>query len=183
MNLDRLENDYEYGIGVDPGWKNLGLAIVSKRTDTNIINLLGSYTLNPAELGGYIPTCKQISNIVMQTVSADDTDKRIFTMERYVAYNNVITAEAENILMMIGAIVREADEWDIEKETRLVRAIDWKTHLVKQLFKKKQFDNPSTSLDKKFSKAAAMACIDNLKEFNNDHEADAICLACLPFFQ
>lgn len=183
MNVDRIDAQYAYGIGIDPGWKNLGLAIVSKRFDTNEINLLSSHTLNPSELGGIVATSCRISSIVNDYISADISDTRIFTMERYVAYNNVITAEAENILMMIGAIVLEANEWNIDRETRLVRAIDWKMHLVKQLFKKKQFSNPSDKLDKKFSKAAARACIDNDKEFDNDHEADAICLACLPFFQ
>jgi hypothetical protein len=62
----------------------------------------------------------------------------------------------------------------------LHRAIDWKMDMVKALHKKKEFENPSSKLDKKFSIAAAKACLDHEHTFATDHEADAVCLASYP---
>jgi hypothetical protein len=90
-----------------------------------------------------------------------------------------VTTESETITMMIGALILGTDYYT-SHEVRLFRAIDWKMNIVKALFKKQGFQNPSDKLDKKFSIAAAKA-VANVKEIKTDHEADAICLAGLPF--
>lgn len=168
-----------YSVGIDPGWKNLGLAIL--REDENGLTLISTHTLNPSEMGGHAKAALIIRSLVLKAVSADQTDienlQVSLAIERYVSYNNVNTAESENILMLIGAILCAFD--DISSNPGMYRAIDWKTELVKLLVKNRGFDNPSTSLDKKFSIAAAHACLDIPGKFNNDHEADAVCLAAI----
>lgn len=174
---------YNYSLGIDPGWKNLGLGIVRRKVDGSDIELVHSQVLNPSELGGVIKTCKAIKDICYKHVPGSDMDDFTGTIERYVPYNNVFTGEAENITMLIGSLAFSLDYYLVsDKEPVLYRAIDWKMALVKSLFKWKRFNNPSDKLDKKFSIAAAKACISNPeKEIETDHEADAICLASLRF--
>lgn len=172
---------YDYGIGIDPGWKNLGLGIVRRAEGETDIELIYSSTFNPAQLGGILPAVTKIVEVVSSTLDRSVLDSVTFNMERYVAYKGVQTTDSEDIIMLIGALYYAFNYEMVE--AGLVRAIDWKMWLVKQLFKKRGFTNPSTSLDKKFSIAAAKACISNDKEFDTDHEADAICLACLDFFK
>lgn len=93
------------------------------------------------------------------------------TVERYVAYGGITSKYSEHILMLIGAIVDRTRD----SEQLFFRAIDWKKELLKKEFKETGFRNPSTSLDKKFSKALATH-ITGVK-FKTDHEADAACLA------
>lgn len=169
---------YEYGIGVDPGWKNLGLAIVRRAEDSETVELVHSCTLNPGELGGIVPALTKICEIVETHVVG--ASKVYSGIERYVAYGNTVTHESENILMMIGALVIGMNYFNKGSNTKMVRAIEWKIALAKALFKWRKFSNPSVKLDKKFSVAAAQ-CIINNKDFANDHEADAICIAALPF--
>lgn len=170
---------YEYGIGIDPGWKNLGLAVVCREVGKEEIQLVYSGTLNPAELGGILPTLKKVCEIVEPLLF--DADKVYSGIERYVAYGDTVTHESENILMLIGALVVGMNYFNKATDnTKMVRAIEWKTGLVKALFKWKKFSNPSTKLDKKFSVAAAK-CILNGEEIETDHEADAIDIAALPF--
>lgn len=174
--------EYTYSIGIDPGWKNLGFALVKSRGVGEKIHLVHSETINPSELGGVIETCKHINDICNDRIHLFDADEIISTVERYVPYNNVFTAEAENITMLIGAL-NYSLYWEFQTQPGLVRAIDWKMALVKALFKTKGFNNPSDKLDKKFSIAAAKACLfegDEL-EIETDHVADAICLASLKF--
>jgi Holliday junction resolvasome RuvABC endonuclease subunit len=169
----------EYGIGIDPGWKNIGLAIVSREVGSEKVSLVHSCVLNPAELGGIIPALKETCRIIEKHIP-DHEKATIYTgMERYVSYQNVNTAEAENILMMIGALMVGLNYYN-SAGTKMVRAIEWKTGLVKALFKWKKFTNPSDKLDKKFSVAAANCLTDNAKHETN-HESDAICIAALPF--
>jgi hypothetical protein len=170
---------YEYGIGIDPGWKNLGLAVVCREVGKEDIQLVHSSTLNPAELGGILPTLKKICELVEPLLVGAD---RVCTgIERYVAYGDTVTHESENILMMIGALVVGMNYFNKATDgTKMVRAIEWKTGLVKALFKWKKFNNPSTKLDKKFSVAAAESILEGVKVETN-HESDAICIAALPF--
>ncbi|MNK09920.1 Crossover junction endodeoxyribonuclease RuvC [compost metagenome] len=185
-------SDAKYSIGIDPGWKNLGVAVVRKESGN--IKLIYSATFNPSESKTLVQAARKISGEIYEKISSDYFDgSRACTpsfkihgvMERYVSYTGVHTAEAENILMMIGALASESYSTLIETggEYEMVRAIDWKKELVKLLFKKKGFSNPSDSLDKKFSVAAAKACLSTETEINTNHEADAICMACLPFLR
>lgn len=169
----------EYGIGIDPGWKNLGMAIVKREFESEDIQLVHSCVLNPSALGGIIPTLGRVDKIIQEHIPTIPQVKIHTGMERYVSYANVNTAEAENILMMIGALVPMLNYYDRNGPT-LVRAIDWKTSLVKALFKWRRFSNPSDKLDKKFSVAAANCITDNA-EHETNHESDAICIAALPF--
>lgn len=170
-----------YSVGVDPGWRHLGLAII--KHDGKGLSLLYSAALDPAALGGHVKATNHIVAIVnnrLRNDGADPDDLFNVTIERYVAYGGVNTAEAENILMLIGALVYafSASLYG-NASLSLYRAIEWKTNLVKLLVKNRGFDNPSSSLDKKFSIAAAHACLDIPGEFKTDHEADAIDLACI----
>lgn len=173
---------FDYSVGIDPGWKNLGFAIVRKNQEAKdtAIELVHSCVLNPEELGGVIPTVEKALALTRQNIDMYDLDVLYGNMERYVSYNNTFTSEAENITLLIGGLLFGFKE-RTGLQFGLHRAIDWKMSLVKALFKWKRFENPSDKLDKKFSIAAAKACISNNKEFETDHEADAICLACLPF--
>lgn len=155
-------------LGIDPGWKNLGAAVLLNQDKE--LRLLRSWTWDVS--GG--PT--NVPGDILQVMdNARPTD---VTIERYVPYNNTFSAEAENITMLIGGLRQRFSEEGAD--VYLVRAIDWKTALVKILVKYYGFDNPSTSLDKKFSVAAAK-CLLKLDNLNiTDHEADAICLAAFP---
>jgi hypothetical protein len=162
----------QYSLGIDPGWKNLGIAVVS--FDGNNIALEHCRTENPSQY----PFPQAVLSLTSLGIVPTYTG-----LERYVSYKGVNTAEAENILMLIGALRFKLTTL-AGSDTLLYRAIDWKTELVKSLVKLKQFDNPSMDLDKKFSIAAANACLDiNTKGFNTDHEADAICIASRPFIR
>jgi Holliday junction resolvasome RuvABC endonuclease subunit len=173
-------NNYQYGVGIDPGWKNLGFAIVRQEEGSEEIQLVYSEAMNPSERGivgttGYLV---DMLNRLLAEFTRMPEDVRV-NIERYVPYNNVMTAESENITMLIGSLMMGFSDYS-GSEIRLFRAIDWKMNLVKALFKWKKFSNPSIKLDKKFSIAAAQEIV-NVKEIETDHEADAICLASLGF--
>lgn len=166
-----------YLLGIDPGWKNLGYAILKE--EDGEFTLLKSGVENPSVKDAEFP--QYFYSKVFQDIYIEDDLHRDeiavldqVSLERYVPYNNTFSAEAENITMLIGGL-RE-----VFKPANLYRAIDWKTALVKMLVKHTGFDNPSTSLDKKFSIAAAKHILNNKGDFNSDHEADAVCLAAFP---
>lgn len=158
-----------YLLGIDPGWKNLGYAILKE--ENGEFSLVHSGVENPSETDAEFPSVLAAKTWSIIGSENDFTHKSV---ERYVPYNNTFTAETENITMIIGGL-RE-----VFRPVNLYRAIDWKTQLVKLLAKNTGFDNPSTSLDKKFSIAAARHILNNKGDFNSDHEADAICLAAFP---
>jgi len=160
-------------IGIDPGWKTLGLSVV-RREESGLV-LVHSETMNPSERGLF-----QTTDIVRNLVS--ELGPSVVHMERYVGYAGVHSKDSERILMMIGALEYALGLAGNIEELSLYRAIDWKTELVKLLFRKRGFDNPSTKLDKKFSIAAAKACV-NVSTVGSTHEADSICLASLPFIR
>lgn len=181
----------EYSVGIDPGWTNLGLALVGKGPKG--LFLCMSKTLCPRDLGGQDSISKAVGYYVQKALTEEGTKTDAayppalnhldhLVIERYVSYNGVQTSESENILMLIGAL-RESLRSFYAPELTLYRAIDWKMKLVKHLVRTKGFDNPSNSLDKKFSIAAAKSCLDVKGEFESDHEADAICLASIPLFK
>lgn len=169
-------------IGIDPGWKNLGLAI-SRRISSTKIEVIGSKVFNPS-LGDAIFV--ESLPLIVNSILGDTTKYEVgyLTIERYVPYNNVFSAETENITMLIGMIrsrffhSNECSESGLN--VNLVRAIDWKIKLAQHNAKHTEFSNPSSSLDKKYSIAMASFITDNKYEFKTDHEADAICLSSLP---
>lgn len=161
-------------MGIDPGWKNLGYAVVNL-DEKGQLSLLRSGTMNPSTLG--------LAGTVDYLVEDLTTPSpELVTIERFISYKGVHTSDSENIVMVIGGLDYAFQKTGsvVESYPQLVRAIEWKTELVKLLVKNKGFDNPSTSLDKKFSIAAAKSCLDIPGDFKSDHEADAVCLACLP---
>jgi Holliday junction resolvasome RuvABC endonuclease subunit len=164
-----------WSIGIDPGWKNAGIALLCQ--DENGLRLVCSHTLSPFALGGVVEGVDEVIKIISKHVHPSDVAS--IGIERYVSYNNVNTAETENILMFIGALRYGLATFLGSANCELYRAIEWKMALVKLLVKNKSFDNPSTALDKKFSIAAAHACLDIKGEFSNDHEADAVCLGAI----
>ena len=165
-------------LGMDPGIKNFGLAtlvqvdqykfeIVHKQTlDT------GTYT-SLEEFGAQLLTLARLN--------PPHTNSTL-TIERFVPYNNVWSDIAEDVNNLIGMIRLS---WYVENKlhpAKLVRAIEWKTALVRKLARETGFDNPSPKgeLDKKFSLAAAKHIVINPEVITTDHEADAICLAAFP---
>lgn len=175
-------SEVRYSLGIDPGWKNLGYGFVKE--EVGEISLIDSGTLSPADMLTY--NVPDFLYSALRNLTAQPVWLSYLTMERYVSYQNVQTAESENILMLMGMLdygLQSLLTGQSPGITRLHRAIDWKMELVKLLVKNKGFDNPSLKLDKKFSIAAAHACLDNQGTFKTDHEADAICLAALPFLR
>lgn len=183
-----MATEFLYRLGIDPAWKNLGVSLVREHTETGEVTLVASTVMNPS---GY-PTIplfvNDLHDWVYEKIDGDghgiipENSERFLesvTIERFVAYAGVSTAETENICMIIGGLQQIMfDKWGCH--SLMIRAIDWKTSLVKELFKRKGFENPSTKLDKKFSIAAAKACLDEDVKFATDHEADATCLASYP---
>jgi len=158
----------KYLVGIDPGWKNLGFAIT--RVDKNgFIFKEFTCVMDPSSFSSPTKFIEELDRVI---ISSGINKIHSVTIERFVAYAGVSTAETENICMLIGSLVyyfAASGYWGVEP--LLVRAIDWKTQLVKLLYKQKGFDNPSPKLDKKFSIAAAKACLDMENVFKTDHES------------
>ena len=170
-------------LGVDPGWKTAGYALLSY-DDVEGFKVVFAGVDDPSQSGSRYPSV--FAAKLHEHVAPNSGSLAFATMERFVPYNNTFSTEAENIVMMIGGLREAMQPW--AQETRatgrgqmvLVRAIDWKVALVKILVKHLGFDNPSSSLDKKFSIAAATHILNGKYEFKTDHEADAVCLAAFP---
>jgi Holliday junction resolvasome RuvABC endonuclease subunit len=168
-------------LGVDPGFKNLGAAIVRQDlTGEHPYSLLESKVFNPSKASSLESfTASFLDWVAGSCGGLDLVDSS--SIERYVAYQGVSTAETESITTIIGML--RYGLWEASGDTpHLYRAIEWKTCLSKALFKT-GFRNPSTDLDKTFSMAAAAALLglDKSKStIKTDHEADAICLATIP---
>lgn len=160
-------------IGIDPGTTNLGIAVVGEEG-----NLKGqTLTTKVFNSKKYKDRVSAIFDIGMfcsdQAATAGEQVKGV-RIERYVPYAGTFSSDAEGIVLLIGGL--EHMFFSRFSETPLLlRAIEWKPRLCKDLVLKKNFSNPSTKFDKKFSKAAA-TCITG-REFKTDHEADAVCLA------
>ncbi len=155
-------------VGIDPGWTNLGFAVLNDNNEIEVAK-----TLNPSDKG--IAHTVEYIDAWLETVSSLAKMQHL-TMERYVAYKGVHNPRSEEILMLIGAL-----NYGLRNQVRaqaMVRAIDWKPALCKHLFKEKGFRNPSKTFDKDFSMAAAEAICGEIP--SSDHVADAICLAYFP---
>ena len=164
-----------FNIGIDPGWKNLGLAIL-ECGGTNNPALVCSVTLDPSKsktMNGFILELDEVIQHQIKGLSLDSV-----CIERYVPFKGVPTPNSEDINKIIGALCLYFEtKYDVVPI--MVRSIDWKMKLVKALFKTGKFTNPSTSLDKKFSLAAAKFCCEITTKITH-HEADATCLSYFP---
>jgi hypothetical protein len=162
--VKKLKKGIKMVLGIDPGWKNLGIAGIEDNSLvfslTKVPSSLGITGFIKDEICGIINKHKEISLVVI---------------ERYVAYEGVHNPVSEDILMLIGALQYFFEDKGIE--VKLIRAIDWKNTLARYLSKNFDFSNPSTSFDKAFSLASA----EKLSGITvkTDHEADAICLGFL----
>lgn len=149
-----------YYLGIDPAWRTFAYCVLDE--DNKPVRY---GQLDPKELPiGSVPS-------VMKDEIALDIEG--VCIERYVTFKGVRT-NPENILMIIGQL----QYWCFRHglEPMMLRSMDWKGALVKHL-RKKGFENPSDTLDKEFSLAAA-EFITGVK-FKTDHIADAACLAYL----
>jgi Holliday junction resolvasome RuvABC endonuclease subunit len=168
-------SEFTYHVGIDPGWKNLGICVCKRETETEIITVIHTAVMNPSSFLTISEFIAKLDKVLTPLILHVDS----VMIERFVAYAGVSTAETENICMLIGALCFYfVSQWD--KEPGLLRAIDWKMNLVKALVTKKGFDNPSSKLDKKFSMAAALASVNVTIPYTTDHEGDAVCLAAYP---
>jgi len=173
----------EISIGIDPGWVNLGLSIVQKVQPFKV-KVIASGVFNPSKNDyGFIEELPIIINSMISDTSQFEI--KFITIERYVPYNNVFSSETENITMLIGMIRARFLGYnactDSSVYPKMIRAIDWKIKISQICNQHTGFSNPSPSFDKKFSVALAKHITDNSYEFKTDHEADACCLASLPF--
>ncbi len=181
-----MDHSHVYRIGVDPAWKNLGVSVIKEEVKTGKLTPVFTKVMNPSTYKSISEFVSDLHDEVHHSLvhEEDHADKShdqtvSVTIERFVAYAGVSTSETENICMIIGALqFMFYSDWGLD--ALMLRAIDWKTTLVKELYKQKGFDNPSAKLDKKFSIAAGVACLDVEVKFKTDHEADATCLAAYP---
>lgn len=167
-------------VGIDPGWENLGLAVLSDVWNPDVckFTLLKSATLKPSSNSH---TAEAAIEVVSQFANLDDSNPTHVTIERYVSYGNVRSTHTEEITELIGG-VHTACVYEVPGvEVLKIRAVDWKFALVKLLNKHWGFENksPNGNLDKKFSLQAAQFLLGGIT-VPTDHEADAICLAAFP---
>lgn len=188
MTLDILI-PFNIYIGVDPGVVNTGVSISATYGDT-AFKVFKSFVFSPRAHGKELldkavaaeKLAEEIGTSLKECLSLiPDKDRNLLVyktnkealIERYVAYQGKLTPESEEVLLFIGSLISELRKLGIS--VKVARAVDWKMYLVKQLFKKEGFKNPSEKLDKKFSDAAATHII-GVKPKTN-HESDAICMS------
>lgn len=154
-----------FALGIDPGWASFGLGIIDRSG-----KVVHQWSSAPKTLGitGFLDRL---------TSELEPYPAQSLIMERYVGYEGVNSGSSEYILMLIGALVYYFESRQVP--VTMVRAIDWKSTLCKILVTTKDFTNPSSTFDKKFSLAAAQLIAG--QKFKSDHEADAICLAYLGY--
>lgn len=169
--------DGKYLLGCDPGFRNWGSALLEEKNGE--LELIRTWLLNPSS---FCSMAHFVEHLWNEVTCFDQRTISSVVIERFVPFNSTATAEAEYINHAIGALCGIVRLKDPFLQPLLVRSVEWKTNLVKALVKTKGFDNPSATLDKKFSFAAAEACLDfeKLDRKRSDHEADSICLAAYP---
>lgn len=175
-------------VGIDPGWVNLGLAVLIPEPGGVKYRKVFSAVYDPSKAPEAF--VESLPIILLGALPGIPTDygETSLTVERYVPYAGVTTQITEDLTMLIGMIRMKFYSLGLQScppapiSVRLTRAIDWKTYLAKTLSKNEGFSNPSNSaeLDKVFSKAAAEFLLVNPESIETSHEADAICLAALP---
>lgn len=195
-------------LGIDPGTTNLGMAVVQECEEPGKVRVFSTGYHEPFSFGkgneGLRLFTKSFLNSILADIRPDRLDIALKNpdydippplsfarIERYVPYG-INTATSENISYLIGMLQYAIHDHPLltfwmgkEKPVNieLYRAADWKVQLVKLLAKNFGFDNPSESLDKKFSMAAAKFIVTDTTIIKNDHVADAICLAALPLLE
>lgn len=172
------------GIGIDPGAVNLGWAVVDRFEDTPPfkVRIVATGTDDPRsmpDLPLYIT--ERIS--AMTKASFFEEGMLSATIERFVPYAGSKNDIMEEVNQLIG-MFRFALS-NLSLDVNMVRAIEWKTKLVKLLNKHCGFENPGKNgaLDKSFSLAAARFISLNPESISDDHKADAVCLAALPYLE
>lgn len=159
-------------LGIDPGWKNLGLAIVEEVEKPFRVKVNSSAVLDVSSgTEGWVDKIGEL----------DDSIDSV-CIERYVPYAGIREAESENINMTIGMIRMKFFLSSGKPPVYMYRAFDWKVKIIQILSKYSNFENPSSQLDKKFSLYAAKFITENENKITT-HEADAICIAALPIFE
>ncbi len=144
-------------LGIDPGPVNTGLAVTSFTPEASGVVL--TQKLNFTSMTPY-----EVKEAVLKLAGQPD----ILTIERFVTYRGVQSDASERTSILVGALAT------LLPQATLVRAIDWKTSVMHYLYTQ-GFRNPSSTLDKKFSLAAAE--FSSGVRFKTDHEADAFLLS------
>lgn len=147
----------KYYWGADPASVNMGVCILDEHG-----RVVLSKVVNPKEMG--------VSK-ALDSLPLEEYPPSAIVIERFVSYRGAQSSASELTLMVIGALMDRTRD----AKQLFFRAIDWKMALTKKAAKESGFVNPSTSLDKKLSKALATH-LTGVK-FKTDHEADAACLA------
>lgn len=173
-------------IGIDPGVVNTGVSISATYGDSSF-KVFKTFVFCPRDSGlELVDKAVAAKKLAAQIEQAHweclelipeenryqlgyETSKEAL-IERYVSYQGKLTSESEEVLLFIGSLISELHNVGIS--VKVARAVDWKMYLVKQLFKKEGFKNPSEKLDKKFSDAAATHILGTKPKTN--HESDAV---------
>lgn len=173
-----LRPNKSLAVGIDPGAVNLGYAVVEPQEP---------FKVHICELETYDPR-KEDATVIVAGLERDlfhswGESPDYLTMERFVPYSGSKNDIMEEVNQVIGMFRYMFTRNHVD--VRMVRAVEWKTTLVKLLNKHCGFENPSKtgSLDKVFSLAAARFITTNPELIKNDHEADAVCLAALPYLE
>jgi hypothetical protein len=176
-----MERPPKVGFGFDPAWKTLGSAVVQETTKPFKFDVIFSSTTSP----GDDPSgpCFHVASLVESMLAyagQNPANEISVCLERFVSYGNVRSSHTEEITRIIGQLEMKVELTPGLYGPLMLKAIDWKTKLCQTLVKYAGFDNPSASLDKKFSIAAAKHISTTPDDKISDHEADAICLAAYP---
>jgi len=154
-----------YKVGIDPGWSNLGLVVLDENNKK-----VFSTNMTPSKYKTTYQAVKAVEDALEPYWGSVDSA----AIEKYVVYGRGVPSKAAiDTTMMVGAL--QYMFYGKGVNPQLYRAIDWKQKVCKELYKTKDFRNPSSSFDKKFSFAAAECICED--SFETDHEADAACLA------
>lgn len=178
-----MEQQYKYGFGFDPAWLTLGSAIVKTTNIPFKVDVKYKSTTSPGtDIDGSAYHVSQLINHMLASISLDRQPGGEISccLERFVSYGPVRSSHTEEITRIIGQLEMKIELVPGLTGPMMLKAIDWKTKLCQTLVKYTGFDNPSSSLDKKFSIAAAKHLSTTPDVKITDHEADAICLAAFP---
>lgn len=180
-------------VGIDPGVKNFGISIITPiwKDPNSSDKTYKTFKVSPF----YTKTCDISNGSIVDHVTnilLDCSDQTFgqahYCVERYVSYGNVHSPETERVTSIVGMIemflhlknqtkgLFNANNIPVNK-LDFFRAIDWKTELVQNLAKYQGFLNPSDTLDKKFSLAAARFISNDTTNITDSHTADATCIA------
>lgn len=168
-------------VGIDPGVKNLGVAILVKNDEDFSLVFSGVFSVQKDDfLKGIYEILLKI-NSVKDEICTSPTSLSYVCIERFVPYKGMFSDIDEEILMIIGALkLALLMDKSVADPVLFMRAIDWKIKLSKMLYKK-GFRNPVKTLNKTFSSTAANFILNKPNSTETSHEADAICLAYMAY--